>query len=62
MRRSLRREHGIGSILFYELDAAEFFQRRAINICLSRTGKRYGAAQHDLDMVLKFKQAQAARK
>jgi hypothetical protein len=53
--------NGLGSILFLEreLDAAEFFQRRAIDLCLRRTGKSYQAAQHDLDMVLWFKSQQA---
>jgi len=53
--------NGLGSILFLEreLDAAEFFQRRAIDLCLRRTGKSYEAAQHDLDMVLWFKSQQA---
>jgi hypothetical protein len=33
--------NGLGSILVYEreLDAAEFFQRRSIDLCLRRTGK-----------------------
>jgi hypothetical protein len=53
--------NGLGSILFLEreLDAAEFFQRRAIDLCLRRTGKSYEAAQRDLDLVLWFKRQQA---
>jgi hypothetical protein len=49
--------NGLGSILFYEreLDAAEFFQRRAIDLYRARTGETYEAAQHDLDMVLSIK-------
>ena len=52
--------NGLGSVLFYEreLDAAEFFQRRAIELHLRRTGKCYKAAQDDLDLVLKIKRQQ----
>jgi hypothetical protein len=52
--------NGLGSILFYELelDAAEFFQRRAIEIIKKRTGGRYEEAERDLDMVLRQKAAQ----
>ncbi len=52
--------NGLGSILMLEreLDAAEFFQRRAINI-VKRSGGNYEAAQHDLDLILYFKQKQA---
>jgi hypothetical protein len=55
--------NGLGSILFYEreLDAAEFFQRCAIDKYFRRTGRTYDAAQHDLDMVLRLKrQSQSA--
>jgi hypothetical protein len=53
--------NGLGNILFFEreLDAAEFFHRRAIDLYFRRTGKSYEAAQHDLDMVLEFKRRQA---
>jgi TIR domain-containing protein len=58
--------NGLGNILFFEreLDAAEYFHRRAIDLYFRRTGKSYEAAQHDLDMVLEFKRqpAQAVRK
>jgi hypothetical protein len=52
--------NGLGSILFYqrELDAAEFFQRRALDIHFRRTGKVYDAAKHDLEMVLDWKRKQ----
>lgn len=52
--------NGLGNILFFEreLDAAEFFHRRAIDVHRKRTGKIYGAAQHDLDMVLRLKRQQ----
>ena len=44
--------NGIGSILFYErdLDAAEFFIRRAL-LLADRDGVQYPEAQHDLQMV-----------
>jgi TIR domain len=50
--------NGLGNILFFErdLEAAEFFHRCAIERCRKRTGLAYPAAQHDLDMVLRFKQ------
>lgn len=53
--------NGLGNILFYEreLDAAEFFHRSAIDRA-KRTGRTYPAAQHDLALVLKFKQQPAA--
>ena len=46
--------------MFYEreLDAAEFFQRRAIDL-KKRTGENYEAAKHDLKMILDIKQRQA---
>jgi TIR domain len=49
--------NGLGSILMFEreLDAAEFFQRRAIEI-VKQSGGNYEAAQHDLDLILYFKQ------
>jgi TIR domain len=52
--------NGLGSILFYqrELDAAEFFQRRALDIHFKRTGKVYEAAKRDLEMVLECKRKQ----
>jgi hypothetical protein len=48
--------NGLGSILFYErdLDAAEFFIRRALALA-KQAGAEYPAAQHDLDMVLAWK-------
>ena len=51
--------NGLGSILMFEreLDAAEFFQRRAIEI-VKKSGGNYEAAQHDLDLILYFKQKQ----
>lgn len=48
--------NGLGSILFYELelDAAEFFIRKAID--LAKQQKRsYAAAEHDLALVLHYK-------
>jgi TIR domain len=52
--------NGLGSILMFELelDAAEFFVRRAIDI-RKRTGQNYEAAEHDLDLILYFKERQA---
>ncbi len=52
--------NGLGSILMFEreLDAAEFFQRRAIEL-VKRSGGNYEAAQHDLDLILYFKSKQA---
>ena len=49
--------NGLGNILFYEreLDAAEFFHRAAIDRA-KRTCRRYPAAEHDLALVLRFKQ------
>jgi len=51
--------NGLGSILMFEreLDAAEFFQRRAIDI-VKRSGGNYEAAQQDLELILYFKQKQ----
>ena len=51
--------NGLGSILMFEreLDAAEFFQRRAIEI-VKKSGGNYAAAQHDLELILYFKQKQ----
>ncbi len=48
--------NGLGSILFYErdLDAAEFFIRRAIDLA-AKAGVTYPAALHDLQMVLDWK-------
>jgi len=47
--------NGIGSILFYEreLQAAAFFQRRAIELAKQRGGN-YEAAQLDLELTLRF--------
>ena len=47
--------NGIGSILFYEreLQAAAFFQRRAIELAKQRGGN-YEAAQHDLELTISF--------
>jgi len=51
--------NGLGSILMLEreLDAAEFFQRRAIDL-VKQSGGNYEAAQHDLELILYFKQRQ----
>jgi len=48
--------NGLGSVLFYEreLDAAEFFIRRAI-LLAETAGVNYPAAQHDLQLVQTFK-------
>jgi hypothetical protein len=48
--------NGLGSILMFEreLDAAEFFQSRAIEL-VKRIGGNYEAAQHDLELILYFK-------
>jgi hypothetical protein len=48
--------NGLGNILFYEreLDAAEFFHRRAIDLMKS-AGASYEAAEHDLELVLRYK-------
>jgi hypothetical protein len=48
--------NGLGSILFYErdLDAAEFFIRRALALA-KQAGAAYPAAEHDLAMVLSWK-------
>lgn len=53
--------NGLGSILFFErdLNAAEFFQRAAIAQAKQR-GQDYPAAEHDLEMVLRFKAEQQA--
>ena len=52
--------NGLGSILFFEreLDAAEFFQRRAVALA-RRTGGNYEAAKHDLEQTLRFKRQKA---
>jgi hypothetical protein len=49
--------NGLGTIVFFELelDAAGFFQRRAIELAKKRTGARYGAVEHDLDMALRLR-------
>lgn len=49
--------NGLGSILVFErdLDAAEFFIRRALALA-EEDGIDYSAAKHDLAMVLHFKQ------
>jgi tetratricopeptide (TPR) repeat protein len=49
--------NGLGSILIFErdLDAAEFFIRRAI-VLSKQDGTDYAAAKHDLAMILTFKQ------
>ncbi len=48
--------NGLGSILFYELelDAAEFFIRKAIDLAKQQK-QSYAAAKHDLAMVLQYK-------
>ena len=48
--------NGLGSILIYErdLDAAEFFIRRALALA-KRAGASYPAADHDLELVLGLK-------
>ena len=53
--------NGLGSILFFEreLDAAEFFQRRAIEL-VKRDGGDYSAAEEDLKTTLYYKHAQQA--
>lgn len=53
--------NGLGSVLFFkrDLNAAEFFQRAAIDQAKQR-GYDYPAAEHDLEMVLRFKNAQQA--
>ena len=43
-----------------EFDAAEFFQRRAIEL-VKRAGSDYAAAQHDLDLILYYKAQQAGK-
>jgi hypothetical protein len=47
--------NGIGSILFYEreLQAAAFFQRRAIELA-KKSGGNYEAAEQDLELTLRF--------
>lgn len=49
--------NGLGSILIFErdLDAAEFFIRRAISLA-QKEGIDYSAADQDLAMILQFKQ------
>jgi hypothetical protein len=51
--------NGLGNILFYEreLDAAEFFHRRAIDLMKS-VGASYEAAEHDLKLLLRYKRPQ----
>jgi Flp pilus assembly protein TadD len=53
--------NGLGSILFFkrDLNAAEFFQRAAIDQA-KQLGQEYPAAHHDLEMVLQFKAKQQA--
>jgi len=48
--------NGLGSILFYERDieAAEFFVRRAINLA-KQDGVDYSEAKHDLELIRLFK-------
>jgi hypothetical protein len=48
--------NGIGSILLFEreLDAAEFFQRRALEAA-AKEGYEYPEAQQDLDLTLRYK-------
>jgi hypothetical protein len=52
--------NGIGTILFYEreLQAAAFFQRRAITLA-KQTGGNYEAAEQDLRLTLKFMEPKA---
>jgi hypothetical protein len=54
--------NGLASILLYEreLEAAEFFARRAIDLT-QRSGGNYGAAEHDLQLILSIKQQQPAQ-
>jgi hypothetical protein len=54
--------NGIGSVLFLEreLDAAEFFVRRAIALA-KRDGLRYDAAEGDLRQILLYKAKQGRR-
>lgn len=53
--------NGLGSVLFFkrDLNAAEFFQRAAIEAARRRR-RDYPAAQRDLEMVLRFKAEQQA--
>ena len=48
--------NGLGSILVYErdLNAAEFFIRRAIHYA-EKDGADYAEAKHDLALVLRYK-------
>jgi hypothetical protein len=48
--------NGVGNVFFFErdLDAAEFFHKRALALA-QKTGTRYEAAGHDLDLVQRFK-------
>jgi hypothetical protein len=50
--------NGVGSVLILEreLDAAEFFVRRAIALA-KRDGRRYDAAEHDLRTILAYKRS-----
>jgi len=54
--------NGIGSIFFYEreLDAAAFFQRKAVEFAKQRGGN-YEAAEQDLQLTLRFMQAPKAK-
>lgn len=54
--------NGIGSILFYEreLEAAEFFQRKAVEFAKQRGGN-YEAAEQDLQLTLRFMQHPKAK-
>jgi hypothetical protein len=53
--------NGLGSVLFFkrDLNAAEFFQSAAIAAANQR-GQDYPAAEHDIDMVRRFKGEQRA--
>jgi hypothetical protein len=50
--------NGLGNVLFFgrDLDAAEFFHRAAIAAAHERGMSRYPDAEHDLEMVLSFRQ------
>ena len=54
--------NGIGSILFYEreLEAAAFFQRKELEFAKQRGGS-YEAAEHDLQLTLRFLQSPKAK-
>jgi tetratricopeptide (TPR) repeat protein len=53
--------NGLGSILMFEreLDTAEFFQRRAIEMA-KRLGSKYPEAEHDLALILHYRKEAGA--